>query len=121
MVEQEQQRQPIDLDAVDWAEVDPETGAVTVTLAYPIERTFKGADGERAETTKAVTLRRPKGKDLRLVGKKGVSEVEIGLKLIDRLSGADMPIADELDALDIDRLSLVIEVFTEGSRPTGGR
>ena len=91
---------------------DPETGAITVPLQYPVKI------GER--TVDKVTLRRPKGKDLAAMEENAGGEMAQALRLIDRLLPDDMPIAGELDGVDVKRLSRVVADFLGLPPPTGG-
>ena len=97
-------------DRATWA-TDPETGAVTIPLKYPVRV------GER--TIDKVTLRRPKGKDLAAMEENAGGEMAQALRLIDRLLPEDTPIAGELDGVDVKRLSMVVADFLQVSLPTG--
>ena len=82
---------------------DPETGAVTIPLKFPVKI------GERKIDN--VTLCRPKGKDLAAMEEDAGGEMTQALRLIDRLLPDDQPIAGELDGVDVKRLSRVVADF----------
>ena len=70
-------------------------------LAFPIE--VDGAD------LTSITLRRPKGHDLRAVS--GLSPLDGTLLMIERLGGLPKGAAEELDALDIAALEKTINAM----------
>lgn len=82
-------------------------GSVTVTLAFPIKH-----DGQDLDK---VTLRRPKAKDFRLMGKQSGTDVDKSLWLIGALSGLPSGSTDQIDAADMAEFGEVIEGFTKGS------
>jgi hypothetical protein len=77
-------------------------GSVTVSLASPI----KVMNEERG----TLTLKRPRAKQLRKIGKGGVDDA---LKLIAALANVPDPTLDELDSFDLGTISKVIEGFTK--------
>lgn len=85
------------------------TARVVYKLKYPV------ALGE--ETITEVALRRPKGKDLRAM-RDGESVGE-SLELIGRLCGQPKNVIDELDAIDIQGISEIVDGFAVSSPPTG--
>ena len=89
---------------------ETKSGRVTYALKYPVQFGTQ----EIAE----LSLRRPKGKDLRAFrdGDKTVSET---LDLIGRLANQPKPVVDELDVVDIEALGAIINSFTESGRSTG--
>jgi hypothetical protein len=92
---------------------------VTHTLRHPITQRFKDSAGEREEPITEVTLRRMKGKDMRLADRID-GDVAASLEMIAMLSGLTVKVVDELDAEDIEALGEIIAGFTPPGRKTGG-
>ena len=84
---------------------------VTVTLSEPVEF------GE--ETVEEITLRRPKGKDLR----KLPSEMDVGamMDFAGRLSGREPSFMDLLDIDDVLKITEEVEGFLDSGRKTGSK
>jgi hypothetical protein len=89
--------------------MDPRPKTVVYKLEFPIEY--------GSETITHLTLRRPRGKDLRLIREGGMAET---LDLIARLAGQTKPVVDELDADDVEEVSKIIKGFTRSGQATGG-
>jgi len=88
-------------------------------LKHPVTFTFnKGKENERTEDLAEVTVRRPKGKDMRLADAQG-GAVANELKLIAQLTGLEIHQVDELDVEDINAISAIVEGFMPPGRPTG--
>ncbi len=85
-----------------------EDGSVTVTLAHPL----KTGDGDIA----TVIIRRPRGKDLRLLSEKGSSN---SFWMLAQLSGQPIPILDQMDGVDVTAMFKVIDDFLAPSPATG--
>lgn len=84
----------------------------TIQLAYPIE-----AGGA---TIAAVTIRRPKAKDLRALDTAragGASEVEQSMVMIEGLTGLPREVVDELDATDFAALGEAVADFFSQPAP----
>ena len=100
-----------DDDLAEWTKTDPATGVVTVRLQYPVRV------GERTVTE--MSLRRPKGKDMIAMEQNAAGEMAQSIGLINRLLPDDMAVAEELDGVDIKRMSRVVAGFLQVSLPTG--
>lgn len=87
-------------------------------LKVPIARTFRGPDGDRSETVDRVTVRPPKGRDMRVMDKV-TGEIAQSLAMIAQLTGLEPYQVDELDVRDISALGEIIEGFTKPGRATG--
>ena len=91
----------------------------THVLIHPVTVKFNaGRADEREEEIREVTLRRIKGKDLRLVDTTH-GEIATSLAMIARLSGLAIAQVDELDSADIAALGEIIEGFTPPGLKTG--
>lgn len=82
---------------------------ITVTLATPVEH--------GSETIEKLTLRRPKGKDLR----KLPMEPELGdiLDFAGRLAGVTPSVMDEMDAADVVAVAEAVADFLPSGPATG--
>lgn len=89
---------------------DPETGGKYVELLHRIKV------GET--TVDRIVLRRPKAKHLRQMDR-AKGDVGASLALITALSDQPTAVVDELDAEDLNRIGVVLDFFTSGSRATG--
>ena len=95
------------------------------TLLHPIVLATRDATtgDEKEETLKpagfSVTMRRPKGKDLRIVDRFGDQEVAATLAMISALSNLDDVEVENLDSADVSALgNLLAEAMPSGG-PTG--
>lgn len=79
---------------------------------------FRGADGDGKKEVTEVELRRPKGKDIKGIGK-DVSLDDI-LKIAAKISAYSPRFYDELDAVDVMKISEVVGDFLD-SGPQIGR
>ncbi len=82
----------------------------TVQLSYPVEA--------HGKTINEITLRRPKGADLRAVD--GMDKWAETVTLISRLGSIPPSSANEMDAVDVVACGVVIADFLRPSPPTGG-
>ena len=90
-------------------------------LKFPIERTInKGRDDERIETISSVTLRRPTGKDMRLIDRHAHEPIAMTLAMIEALSELDADAVDRLDSEDVDSLGEFALPSVAGGQETGG-
>lgn len=90
---------------------------IVYPLKYPVE--IKSAEtGEVVEKITELKLRRPKGKQLKVIDT-ATGEVGKTLALIAACSGQTLKIADELDGEDIVELGVIVEGFFGGRLPTG--
>jgi len=88
-------------------------------LLHPITVTQRVAGGEERSTeTTTVTLRRAKGKDLRLLDKYP-GKMAQSLALIQHLGGLTMPEIDAMDAEDISALGERVAAFLPEPQQTG--
>lgn len=94
------------------------SAAAAIVLKHPITCTLKGPEGDREETISEVTLRRIKGKDLRVVDTV-TGEVAATLALISKISGLPIAQVDQLDAEDIAVIGAMIEDFMPPGLLTG--
>jgi hypothetical protein len=85
-----------------------EDGSVAVTLDYPLRT------GDEPITV--VTIRRPKGKDLRLMSEKSSPS---SFWMLAQLSGQAVPILDQMDGADLTAMFKVVDDFLEPSPRTG--
>lgn len=93
---------------------------VVYELKHPLEQTFQAKGAEpRTETIHEVTLRRPKGKDLRVMDRHP-GKMAQSLALIAALSGLTTAQVDELDAEDITGLGEIVGDFFPELQATGG-
>jgi hypothetical protein len=91
------------------------------TLKHPVTSTYnKGQAEERTETIAVVTVRRPKGRDLRLGDAQG-GAIANELKLIAQLTDLTIAQVDELDAEDIEGIQKVVAGFSPPGQQTGER
>lgn len=88
-----------------------EDRSITITLSEPII----GPDGQQLTE---LTLRRPKGKDLRAMDK-ATGELGKTFALAQQLSGIPAPMLDNLDGADVIELSDACAVFLKRSPATG--
>jgi hypothetical protein len=86
-------------------------GSTTVTLSKPIT-------GPTGETVTAITLRRPKAKDMRAMDN-AKGEIGKSLALAGQLSGIPAPLLDNLDGSDFIELSEAVQGFLKPSQATG--
>jgi hypothetical protein len=89
------------------------------TLLEPVKVTYKGPNGEREETITEVKLRRPKGKDLRIMDRHE-GNIAKGMAMVARLSGLDDHVIDELDGEDLMVLLDRVAGFLPDGPATGG-
>ena len=87
--------------------------SVIIKLDYPLE--WATEDGKQEVTE--VEFRRPKGKDIKGIGK-DVSLDDI-LKIAAKVSKFSPRFFDELDAVDCMKVSEVIGDFLDNGQPTG--
>lgn len=95
------------------------TDQVEYTLTSPIVVRFKGATGDREESIDTVSIRQPKGRDMRVLDKHP-GEIGQALAMIARLTGLTDAQVDEMSPRDIGEISAVIEGFMAPGLPTGG-
>lgn len=81
--------------------------SVKLMLEYPIE--FQGA------TIQELTVRRPKGKDMRFLPKGDVG-VEDMFPFFACLIGTEEGVLDEMDASDFKRLGEIVDAFLSGKK-----
>lgn len=95
------------------------------TLRHPIVVTTRdaGSGDEKDETLKpagfTVSLRRPKGKDLRIVDRFGDQEVAATLAMIAALSNLDELEVENLDSEDVSALGNLLAAAMPSGPPTG--
>ena len=93
------------------------------TLRVPIERkSIDSATGtehvfERIET---VSLRRLKGKDMRIIDQLATTPMAMTLALIGKMTGLSAAEVDELDAEDVGELGNLVERIMPAGPSTGG-
>lgn len=84
---------------------------ITIKLDYPVQY--------GSETISEVTItRRMQVKDLKGTGM--LDDTERGIKLVERLTGQPPKVVEELDAIDFQRISGIIESFLSPS-PVNGK
>ncbi len=98
---------------------------LTYTLQHPIILSTRSADGaEREEELRpagaTIVLRRPKGKDMRVVDQFEGQNVAITLALIGKLTNLDAQEVENLDAEDMAGLGELVGGFVPSGRKTGG-
>ena len=90
---------------------------VRVDLDFPIE--VRSAQSDTViDRIDFVMIRRPKVGDMRAVGAlfgNDASDWEVGLALLERLTGLAKPMLDAMDASDMARCEVVLAGFTERS------
>ena len=91
--------------------VEMDGGAKMLPLEYPIVTKRRIGSDVQEETLSVVTIRRPKGADLRALNTRG-DIAALALDRIARLTGLDAKDVDKLDQLDIERIGDVMESFT---------
>lgn len=91
----------------------------TYALKFPITRRLRGHDQSvREEQLTEVTVRRPKGKDMKLAARfKNADEAD--MSLIAPLTGLTDKDVDELDAVDLMAIGAIIAGFVRPG-PRGG-
>lgn len=97
---------------------------LTYTLKQPILLTTRDGEGnEHDEELKpaghTVVLRRPKGKDLRVVDQHEGKPVAMALALIGKISNLDDQEVENLDAEDVASLGELVADFMPNGRKTG--
>lgn len=92
-----------------------ETNSVIYPLKYPIK--WASGDSEGKKLITEVEFRRPKGKDLKRIGK----DADLGtlLDIAAKVSEYTPRFFDELDGLDYMNISEVINDFLDGGQSTG--
>ncbi len=92
---------------------------ITVTLKYPVTTRLRGADAEtREETVTSVTVRRPKGRDLKAMDKHAGKNAQM-LALIAAVTGLRADQVDEMDGEDITTLGTLVGDFFPDAPKTG--
>lgn len=91
--------------------------SVTVPLQYPVIKHGKDS-GDEVYRVEALTLRRPKARDMRAMDK---AEGEVGkmMALASRLCGEAEAILDELEAVDFMAVNQAVAGFLPGGLKTG--
>ncbi len=90
------------------------------TLKYPVTRQFRQADGSiRDEAIAEITLRRPTGKEMKLVDLYPGRRVHMLHAMIAALSGHDEDVIDRIDAEDLMILYDMVGDFLDDGPLTG--
>ena len=85
------------------------------TLLHPVE--FRDTEGKLISTLSVVTLKRPKGKQMRAITAKGGMGVMV--ELVGFCGGLTSREVDELDGEDVFALVSLVADFLGASLPTG--
>lgn len=101
-------------------------GTLVHTLAHPItiDKKLPGSDAIETEELKpagfAVTMRRPKAKDIRALDKHGDAEIAATIELIISCSNLSGIEAENLDADDFGMLGNLLAASARSGPKTGG-
>lgn len=91
------------------------------TLKYPVKLQFQQADGSiREDTISHVSLRRPTGKEMKLIDVYGERKIHMMHAMIAALSGIDEDVVDRIDAEDLVALYDKVADFLPDIQSTGG-
>lgn len=91
---------------------------VTITLRKPITLEVKTGNGPKIKTVTEITIRPPKGKDLRRVDRTK-SAIATSLDMASWLSGEPTQIIDELEGADLREVLKVVDGFFAAFQETG--
>lgn len=95
------------------------TEPVTITLRKPVTLEVRTGNGAKTKTVTEITIRPPKGKDLRRVDRTK-SPIAISLDMASTLSGEPSQIIDELEGADLREVLKVVDDFFVAIQSGGG-
>lgn len=93
---------------------------VTIILSKPVSIEVKTGNGPRTKTVVQLTIRPPKGKDLRRVDRTK-SPISVSLDMASWLSGEPTQIIDELEGSDLREVLKVVDDFFSAFQSGGGK
>lgn len=94
------------------------TEPVIITLRKPVTLEVRTGGGTKLKTVTEITIRPPKGKDLRRVDRTK-SPIAISLDMASWLSGEPPQIIDELEGADLREVLKVVDDFFVAIQATG--
>lgn len=93
---------------------------VTIVLSKPVSIEVKTGNGPRIKKVDQLTIRPPKGKDLRRVDR-SKSPIAVSLDMASWLSGEPTQIIDELEGSDLREVLKVVDDFFSAFQSGGGK
>ncbi|WP_417622183.1 phage tail assembly protein [Parasphingorhabdus sp.] len=91
---------------------------VEYQLLHTITVSFKNKEGNREESVDKVSIREPRGKDMRALNNVQ-GDISQSLEMIERLTGLDRFFVDEMHAADLAAIGEIIEGFMGPGKSTG--
>ncbi|WP_417590779.1 phage tail assembly protein [Parasphingorhabdus sp.] len=87
-------------------------------LLHPVTVTFKNQQGEREESIDKVSIREPRGKDMRALNNVH-GDIAMSMEMVERLTNLDRVFVDEMHAADLAGIGEIIEGFMVPGKLTG--